>query len=58
MEKPPALSKIIKGPKDHKGRPRKMLEIKSNWYDDYDFGQEVVITPVDAKPKQKADQES
>lgn len=47
----PAIGKIVRGSKDHKGRIRKWIEIKEAWYDDYDFGDMVVITKKKATQK-------
>lgn len=46
MKKGPALSKIIKGSKNPKGKRRKWVEIKEDWYDDFEFGDRVAITKI------------
>jgi len=39
-------SKIVKGPKDNKGRIRKFIQIPEVYYDDFEFGDIVRIEKV------------
>ena len=46
-----ARGRVKKGGLDAKGRPRKFVEIRSLYYDDFGFGQDVIIIPVKKGPR-------
>lgn len=46
-------SKIVKGPKDNKGRIRKFIQIPEVYYDDFNFGDIVRIEKVKINESQQ-----
>lgn len=47
-------SKIVKGPKDNKGKIRKFIQIPENYYEEFEFGDVVKIEKVNKSAVQKS----